>query len=130
MATKSKKTPEVVLKLRGHFGSDPGKLKVLQEKFQNYERSNLHLALTELLGSPGWEVDMLGVVHLAGYAEPTLAQISNEGSAQYFFIGPVQYVVEALPGGQQLSCVKQALYLLRQGSQHLALLVSEREMLR
>jgi hypothetical protein len=50
---KRKQTPRrtgLVWRLRGHLKADPGKLAVVEQVLESYERPNLHLALAELMG--------------------------------------------------------------------------------
>jgi hypothetical protein len=45
---KQKRTPRrtgLVWRLRAHLKADPGKLAVVEQVYESYERPNLHLAL-------------------------------------------------------------------------------------
>src|SRR5262249_40848809 len=50
--------------------------------------------------------------------------LSRAASACYFDAGPVEYVDMPLPGEQHLACVKSGLYLVQDGEQSLAVLLS------
>ncbi len=128
MAKKRTKTEPVLLRrLRRHFGGDPATLPVVEQNFAPYDRQNLHLALEDLLGEPGRDSDLLGMVGLQEYHTPNLARLSRAGSARYFDEGPVQYLDAALPADRQLACVKQGLYLIREDGEPLAVLIAQEQ---
>jgi hypothetical protein len=122
---KKSQTAEAFGKLRGHFRCDPGRLPVIQQKFANYERANIHLALEELLREADLRSELTGLVMIVEYTEPSLARLSRKESAKYIHLGPVEYIAVPMPGGQQLSCVKRGIFLIEDGGHRLALLVTE-----
>jgi hypothetical protein len=116
--------PALFALLRDHFDVEPSTLPVLQQRFDEHDRPNLHLALQEMLGQPHTRSEMVGVVTLEHYREASLAQFSREASARNFDRGPVEYVDVALPGDRHLACLKHALILARIEDQPLALLLT------
>jgi hypothetical protein len=117
--------PVLLQRLRAHFGTDPSALPVVEQEFAPYERANLHLALEELLAQPGRQSDLLGVLLLEMYRAAGLAPLSRAGSARHFDLGPVEYADVPLPGDRHLGCVKNGLYLVRDGDRPFAVLLTE-----
>ncbi|WP_193214846.1 AAA family ATPase [Luteolibacter marinus] len=124
MGKKSKATPGLLKKLTTHFGTDPGKLPVIERNFPKYDRPNLHQALEELTGDEG---DLLGVIIQNDYSIASLSKLSRSTSAAQFDEGPVSLVDETLPGERRLACVKRGLRLFHHRNQPLALLIDEGE---
>jgi hypothetical protein len=116
--------PSLLQKLRDHFDMEPATLPVVEQSFARHDRPNLHLALEEMLGQDGVQSEIVGVVTLEQYYEPTLAHLSREAAAKHFDEGPVEYTDEPLPGGRQLACVKRGLFLIRIEDQPVALLIT------
>jgi hypothetical protein len=121
---KSKVAPELLRRLRKHFGADPADLPVVEQQFGVYERPNLHLAVEELLGAPRCRAELAGVLAREEHHSPSLARLAREAAAEYFEQGPVEYFDVPLPGGRHLACVKNGLYLLHTEDEPLALLVT------
>ncbi len=121
---KKRRAPLLLRRLRKHFGADPADLPVVEQTFDLHDRPNLHLAIEEMLSSPGRQAELLGVLARDEYRSPSLGRLSREASGKQFEPGPVGYVDVALPGGQQLACVKSGLYLVHEKDQPLALLVT------
>src|SRR6266404_1200767 len=48
-------------RLREHFGSDPSKLTIVAEKFDEMEHPNVHLAVEAFTTAPGRSAEVLGV---------------------------------------------------------------------
>jgi cell division protease FtsH len=117
--------PSLLLRLRAHFGCDPSRLPVVEQEFASYERANLHFALEEMLGGSQRHWELLGVVVLEEYRGATLARLSRAGSARSFDEGPVEYADVPLPGNEQVACVKNGLYLVREDDRPLAILLTE-----
>jgi hypothetical protein len=117
--------PALLRRLRSHFAGDPATLPVVEQDFAFYERANLHLALTELLAEPQRHADLVGVVVLEEYRAASLARLSRPAAARNFDEGPVEYVDVPLPGDQNLACVKNGLYLVREDGRPLAVLLAE-----
>ncbi len=116
--------PALLRRLTNHFDTDPAGLPVLEESFGGIDRPNLHLAVEELLGQPGCEPTLLGVVELHPHHVPTLALLSRPATAAAFDEGPVEYADLAVSGSERLACVKRGLYLFRLRGAPLALLLS------
>jgi cell division protease FtsH len=110
-------------RLRKHLGQDPGKLAVLEQTFEAYERPNLHLALEELLQEPGEKAERMGVLTPHEYDSARLAKLARASTARHYEAGSVEYTDVPLPDGRQLACIKRALFLVREPAGPLALLI-------
>ena len=64
-------------RLRRHLQADPGKLAVLEQTFQGYERPNLHLAIEELLKEMPEKPQQMGVLTQHEYDSARLAKMSR-----------------------------------------------------
>jgi hypothetical protein len=117
--------PALLQRLRSHFGCEPSTLPVVEQQFDAYERANLHLALTEMLGEPQRRSELLGVIVLEEYRAASLARMSRPGSARTYDEGPVEYADVPLAGDLHVSCVKNGLYLVREDERPLAVLLTE-----
>jgi hypothetical protein len=113
-------------RLRRHLGADPGKLAVLEQTFQAYERPNLHLAIEELLQDLKEPPERMGVLTQHEYDSARLAKMSRASTAKYYEAGSVEYTDVALADGRQLACIKRALFLIREPAGPLTMLI-ERE---
>lgn len=121
---KRRSAPLLLRRLRKHFDAEPADLPVIEQHFDLHERPNLHLAIEEMLSSPGRSAELVGVLARDEYRSPSLGRLSREASAEQFEQGPVEHVDVALPGDQHLACVKSGLYLVREEDRPLALLVT------
>src|SRR5579885_1623673 len=122
-----KPPPELFVRLRYHFGTDPGKLPVVEQTFEAYDRANLHLTTEELLAGSDPPPTLVGVVVPDRFSGVSLAKLSRPATARGYEEGPVEYVDVALADNQRLGCVKQGLYLFREGGRPAVLLVAEEE---
>jgi cell division protease FtsH len=125
--TPAEAEPALLARLREHFGRDPAGLPVVEQSFAPYERANLHLALSDLLAEPPRRADVVGVVVLESYNSAGLARLSRPASAKSYDAGPVEYADVPLPGDRHLACPKNALYLVRDGEEPLAVLLAASE---
>lgn len=121
---KQRSAPLLLRRLCKHFDAEPADLPVVEQHFEMHERPNLHLAIEEMLNSGGRKAELVGVLARDEYRSPSLGRLSREASAKQFEQGPVQYVDVPLPGNQNLACVKNGLYLVREEDQPLALLLT------
>lgn len=112
-------------RLRRHFGANPAKLPLLEQTYATYERPNLHLAIEDLAKSADDSPSLMGIVAPDDFHGVRLSKLSRPATAKKYDVGPVEYVDEALPNGQRLSCVKRGLYLFRVEGKPIALLISE-----
>lgn len=117
--------PALLGRLRNHFGREPATLPVVEQQFAGYERANLHIALSEMLAEPPRQADLVGVVVLEDYRAAGLARLSRPVSARSYDEGPVEYADVPLPGDRHLGCPKNGLYLVREGEDPLAVLLTE-----
>jgi hypothetical protein len=127
MAQK-KKTPRVsglAGRLRTHLKADPGKLPVVEQTFDGYERPNLHLALEELIQGMPQKPQRMGVLTQHEYDFARLAKLSRASTAKNYEAGAIEYSDVALADGRQLSCIKRALFLIHESTGRLALLLDQ-----
>lgn len=118
--------PPLFVRLRNHFGTDPAKLPVIEERVPLYNLANLHLTVEELL--TGVEaLALAGFVAQHEYMGVSLAKFSNARTAADFQEGPVEYTDAQLADYQRLACVKRGLYTFRDAGVPFALLVYEGE---
>src|SRR5262245_36984807 len=125
---KQKRTPRrssLVWRLRRHLKVDPGKLPVLEQVFETYERPNLHLALKEMIREMPHMPDQMGVLRQHEYDNARLAKMARASTAKYYQAGSVEYTDIPLADGRQLACIKRALFLIRGPAGPLALLVEQ-----
>src|SRR5437870_4047664 len=121
---RTKAAPVLLRRLQKHFAAEPATLPVVEQQFGLHERPNLHLALEEMIARPKVRAQLVGVLALEEHDTPSLARLSQVGSAKHFDLGPVRHVDITLPGGRHLSCVKDGLYFVRDGQSPLAVIVT------
>lgn len=124
---KKSNLPALFTRLRKHFDTDPAKLPVIEQKFQTYQRANLHLTVEELLRDVKPKPMLVGVVLPHQYSDVSLAKLSRPTTAKGYEEGPVEYVDVQLADDQKLACVKQGLYTFHDGGQPVALLIAEQD---
>ena len=115
--------------LRTHFASDLLKLPIVGEKFEKSEHPNLHLAIETFLAKEGCSARLLGInaphehmgIRLGNLMAPHRGGLSGYSGPTE---GPVEYVNIALHDNRVLACVRSGLYLVEDGSEKLAVLVS------
>src|SRR5688572_16675876 len=78
---KRKKTPELLARLRAHFGTDPSRLPVVEQTFQDYDRANLHLTIEDVLAG-GY--DLHGIVPRFDYNSINLPKLSHAETAHEY----------------------------------------------
>ena len=115
----------LVWRLRNHLKADPGKLAVLEQIFESYERPNLHLALEALIREMRQKPEQIGVLTQHDYDYARLAKMSRASTAKFYEAGSVEYTDVPLADGRQLACIKRALFLVREQAGPLALLVEQ-----
>jgi hypothetical protein len=113
-------------RLRDHFGQEPTQLPVLSEQFKRADHPNLHLVLTDYLASEDRTFILYGVSMANDHAGVHLAQLAQHETNHWAIPkdAPVEYVNTALHDDQMLACVQRGVYLVRDGAQPLAVLVS------
>lgn len=122
-----KEEPFFLTKIRGHFGVEPAQLPTLQERLELADQANLQVALDDYV--TGRAHELMGVHQGHSFGDLTLAHLvagadsglmgSNSASP-----GPLQYMNVTLGNEQVLACVKSGLYLIRDGEEPLAVLVT------
>ncbi len=126
-AKKKPTVPALFARLRNHFGTDPSKLPVVEQKFQTYQQANLHLTVEELVAKSKPASALVGVVLPHEYSGVSLAKLSRPQIAKGYEEGPVEYVDVQLADDQRLACVKQGLYTFRDDGHTVALLIAAPE---
>ncbi|HVK15649.1 MAG TPA: AAA family ATPase [Fimbriiglobus sp.] len=121
---RAAKLPELLALLRGHFRADPADLPVVEQEFPEYHRANLHLTVSELLPPEG-AYRLLGVVPRRDYDSINLPKLTRRETAHEYQRGPVEYLDVSLADDRTLACVKRGLYLFRDGSAPVAMLVAD-----
>jgi hypothetical protein len=124
---KRARVPDLFARLRKHFGTDPARLPVVEQKFQVYQRANLHLTIAEVLAGSAPPAALVGIVLPHEYSGVSLAKLSRPTTAKGYEEGPVEYIDVSLADDQKLACVKQGLYTAHDNGRPVALLVSEPE---
>jgi hypothetical protein len=119
-------------RLHEHFGAEPSTLTVVEQGFEISELPNLQVALdayleqrsSALLGiaAPGREYMGLSLSQLSAPSRPALMPGMPSGPSE----GPVEYTNVEL-GDRVLPCVRYGLYLVGDGEERLAVLVSAKE---
>lgn len=115
--------PPFVPLLRAHFGVEPEELPIVAEQFEKSEHPNLHVAITNLLEREGWSSELLGVVAAHEYMGVKIATLLSKQRGAEATPGPVEYINITLNDDRVLACVQSGIYLIRHGTQPLALLV-------
>src|SRR5262249_51392438 len=69
--------------------------------------------------------EQLGVLMAHEYDAVRLAKLARAAFARFYEAGSVEYTDVSLPDGRQLACIKRALFLVRERSGPLALLVEQ-----
>ncbi len=112
--------------LRDHFGQEPTRLPVLNEQFKRADHPNLHLAVTNYFEAEGRTFDLYGVMTANDHMGIHLAQLAQNETNEWAIPkeAPVEYANIPLHDDQVLACVQRGLYLVRDGAEPLAVLVS------
>ena len=115
-------------RLREHFGTDPSKLTIVAEKFNEADHPNLHLAIEAFITDQGRTFELIGISSdTASFMGISLAQLVSSGGGmmrgESAAEGPVTYTNIALDGDRVLACTQLGLYLIKQGDTRLAILV-------
>ena len=118
------KEPPFLESLREHFGADPAQLPAIKEEFEMAEHPNLHLAITSMLARDGWDSQLVGFVVQNDHMGVKISNLLSSHYGTQVKEGPVQYINIELDDERVLACVQAGLYLMRQNSEPLALLVS------
>lgn len=113
-------------RLLDHFGQEPTSLPVLSEQFKRADHPNLHVALTTYLASEGRSSELLGVSIANDQMGIRLAQLAQHETNEWMKpkAASVEYTNIPLHDDQMLACVQRGLYLVREGAQPLAVLLS------
>lgn len=116
-------------RLKAHFGADLATLPILEESLELAERPNLQAALDSFLAVDGRSAELLGIMspyrslglNLSSLFAPTRTGLTGGPPPSQ---GPVQFINVQLEGDKVLACVQLGLYLIRDGEEPLAALVS------
>jgi hypothetical protein len=109
-----------------HFGQEPTRLPILGEQFKRSDHPNLHLALSNYLAAENRTFELYGVSMPNDHMGVHLAQLAQHETNTWAIPreSPVEYVNIDLHDDQTLACVQRGLYLVRDGGQPLAILLS------
>ncbi len=111
-------------RLREHFGQDPARLPTLSETFDSSDRPNLQLAIDAYLARAGCRSELVGMMGITDYQEPSFATLLLAGvRGATASEGPVQYANVPLADDRVLSCVARGLYFIADGDSTYAVLV-------
>lgn len=123
-AQAQKAEPVFLTKLRDHFGTDPIHLPTVRETFEKADHPNLHLAITALLSSEGWESQLLGFIAPHVREGVKFSDLLTPYGGWEAKEGPVDYLNIFLHDDNVLVCVNSGLYLAHDGNEPVALLIS------
>jgi hypothetical protein len=102
--------PPLRVRLRAHFGCEPGELSVVSRSLEAWDRPNLQVALEVWL--TGREVEVVGVSVMQGY-RAGLAELVRGGAwAEYIELGGVDHVTVPLGGDESITCVESGLWIV------------------
>ena len=108
-----KPEPPVRVRLRAHFGCEPGELPVVTRSLEAWDRPNLQVALEAWLA--GKDVEIVGVSVMDGY-RAGLAELVRGGAwAGDVELGGVEHVTVPLGSDESITCVQSGLWLVRDG---------------
>jgi hypothetical protein len=124
-AEAAKETNPLIERLRAHLGSDPGRMPIVTEDFDNYEHPNVQVALDKVLYSNGRTADLVGISapnkRWQQFAFSDLLAASNPYGRMTE--GPVDYVNFHLEEDRTLACVQYGLFFVTSGEDRLAVFV-------
>jgi hypothetical protein len=124
--------PEVARRLREHLGVDAlDELPILRRELDRSDHPNLQLALDKLAD---WSVEMVGLrSEMVIYGHESVGSLAQLAAAARPERGggpamaALEHVTVSLAGGESISCVVNALLLLRSGDRALAALIGMTE---
>jgi hypothetical protein len=124
-AEAAKETNPLIDRLRTHLGSDPGRMPIVTEDFDNYEHPNVQVALDKVLYSNGRSADLVGISapnkRWQQFAFSDLLAPGNPWGR--IAEGPVDYVNFHLEDDRTLACVQYGLYFVTSGEDRLTVFV-------
>jgi hypothetical protein len=124
-AEAAKETNPLIERLRAHLGSDPGRMPIVTEDFDNYEHPNVQVALDKVLYSNGRNADLVGISapnkRWQQFAFSDLLAPGNPWGR--IAEGPVDYVNFHLEDDRTLACVQYGLYFVTSGDDRLTVFV-------
>ena len=112
-----------------HFQAAPDRFPIVSQRFEASEHPNLQGGIDAYLSAEGRSATVLGLITPRVFRDVRLAELiaPRRGKSAGDFApveGPVEYVNVDLADDQVMPCVNVGLYLIRNGSQRLAALVS------
>jgi hypothetical protein len=114
--------PPVRVRLREHFGADPGELPVVSRPLEAWDRPNLQVAMDAWLA--GKASELVGIAVMEGY-RAGLAELVRGGSwAGEVELGGVEHVTVPLGGEESLTCVQAGMWLVRDGDARTVVMLS------
>jgi hypothetical protein len=121
--TPPKEEAKLARRLHDHFQTEPGKLPIVEEKYEKSDHPNLHLAIEAYLAQNGVQHELIGVT-APGYYNLDFAGLISPNADDRIHEGPVQYLNIRLGTSSEdhvLACVNSGIYLMHHGKQPLAL---------
>jgi hypothetical protein len=123
-----KEEPFFRQRLRAHFGTDPEKLTIVEQKFADADHPNIHLAIEAFASAPGRTHELLGISHPGmGHMGVGFSQLVSEGGAAMMgkpaTEGPVTYTSVSLDNDRVLACTQLGMYLVTDGDARHAILI-------
>jgi hypothetical protein len=115
----------ILRRIREHFGADPSEFPVVSAPLQGFERVNFQVGLDALLAEHRWSAELIGLSTMHGYRMglAELVQSTGNGYGPTFRPGPPEYETEQV-GERTITCVAAGLFLVRDGEQRLALMLT------
>jgi len=116
--------PVFLSKLSNHFGTDPMHLPTVRETFEKADHPNLHLAVSSLLSDNGWVSQLLGFIVPHAHEGVKFSHLLTPHYGTEAKEGPVEYLNIPMHDDNVLLCVNTGLYLVHDGKEPAALLIS------
>lgn len=113
--------PPLLRRMREHFGDDPAGLPIVSENFAGHDHPNVHLAAEAVISRAERSFDAIGV--RADFKPMGLSLSDVIGKGHYAASeAPIDYFNFQRDDGSILACIQNALFLIRDGDQRMALL--------
>ncbi|MBZ0184967.1 MAG: ATP-binding protein, partial [Candidatus Obscuribacterales bacterium] len=120
-------------KIKSHLGLDPSNLPVITEQFPAYNHANVQLGMDEYVSTNGRNATSMGIQggSLLSFRDVNLSSLVAKDSWTSMFgigtykEGPITHSTFHLEGEETMKCVQKALYLVKNDTQPIAVLVRE-----
>jgi hypothetical protein len=116
-------------RLRSHFGEDPTGMPVVGQGFATKQHPDVQVAIDAYLEGEGRSAEITGIgapsfMSDFGVSISQLVTASGRADRPSLVEGPVEHVDIGLGEGEVITCVQRGLYLVEDGEDRLALLLS------